>query len=67
MEILKAQKDNDLELDLVYKTDDLLNLDKREIIALNTWQIQKLKQENKELKEAIKEIQKEIEKLKEKK
>ena len=66
-DILQAEKDNDLELDLVYEADDLLNLDKREIIALNTWQIQKLKQENKELKEAIEEIQKELKKLKEEK
>lgn len=40
------------------------NLKKDEIIALNTWQIQKLKQENKELKSAIDELRQEIEKLK---
>lgn len=57
-DIKEAQKNNDLDLDLVYETDNILNLDKREIIALNTWQIQMLKKE-------IKELKKEIEKLKE--
>ena len=63
-DIQEAEKNNGLDLDLVYKTDDILNLDKRELIALNTWQIQKLKQENKELKSAIDELRQEIEKLK---
>ena len=40
------------------------NLDKRELIALNTWQIQKLKHENKELKGLIDELRKDIEELK---
>lgn len=57
-DIQEAEKNNDLDLDIVYKTDDLLNLDKREIIALNTWQIQLLKQEIKELKKEIEELKK---------
>lgn len=63
-DVEEAQKDNDLDLDIVYRTDDLLNLDKRELIALNTWQIQKLKKENKELKSAIDELRKEMEEIK---
>ena len=58
-DIQKAQKDNDLEdLSLVYKDDDYLCLDKREIIALNTWQIQLLKKEIQELKKEIEELKK---------
>ena len=57
-DIEEAEKNNDLDLDLIYKTDDLLNLDKRELIALNTWQIQLLKKEIKELKEEIEELKK---------
>ena len=58
-DIQKAQKDNDLEdLSLVYKNDEYLCLDKREIIALNTWQIQLLKKEIKELKKEIEELKK---------
>lgn len=56
-EVDKSAKDNDLELDLVFADDKgMLNLDKREIIALNTWQIQMLKKEIQELKEEIKNL-----------
>jgi len=64
-DIQDAEKKNNLDLNIVYKTNDILNLDKRELIALNTWQIQKLKKENKELKNAIDELKKEIQKIKE--
>ncbi len=57
-DIQEAEKKNDLDLDLVYETENILNLDKRELIALNTWQIQKLKQEIKELKQEIEELKK---------
>lgn len=55
-EVEQAQKDNEIDLDIVYKTDGVLNLDKRELIALNTWQIQMLKKEIKELKEEIQKL-----------
>lgn len=58
-DIQEAQKKNDLDLDLVYETDKLLNLDKRELIALNTWQIQMLKKEIEKLKEEIKSLKEE--------
>ena len=59
-DIQEAEKNNDLDLDMVYKSEsnDYLNLDKREIIALNTWQIQLLKKEIKELKKEIEELKK---------
>ena len=57
-DIKEAEKNNDLDLDLVYKDKELLNLDKREIIALNTWQIQLLKKEIKGLKKEIEELKK---------
>lgn len=63
-DVQEAQKNNDIDLDIVYETDKILNLDKRELIALNTWQIQKLKQENKELKGLIDELRKEIQEIK---
>ena len=66
-DILKSAKKYNLDnLHMVYKTkgNKYYQLDKDEIIALNTWQIQKLKQENKELKSAIDEIQKEIQEIK---
>ena len=57
-DVEQAQKDNEIDLNITYKTEDnLLNLDKRELIALNTWQIQMLKKQ-------VKEQQKEINKLK---
>jgi len=57
-DIQQSEKNNGLDLDIIYKTelDDYLNLDKRELIALNTWQIQKLKKEIEELKREIKEL-----------
>ena len=66
-DIQEAEKDNGLDLDLVYKSenDKYLNLDKREIIALNTWQIQKLKKENQELRKELQEIKDIIKKMKE--
>lgn len=65
-DILESQKLINEDLSMVDKPVDskYYNLDKRELIALNTWQIQKLKQENKELKNAIQELKEEIEKLK---
>ena len=57
-DVQEAEKNNNLDLDIVYETDDYLNLDKREIIALNTWQIQLLKKEIKELKKEIEELKK---------
>ena len=53
----EAQKKNDLDLDLIYKTDDILNLDKRELIALNTWQIQLLKKQIKEQEKLINKLE----------
>ena len=66
-DIQKAEKDNGLDLDLVYKAEDdkYLNLDKRELIALNTWQIQKLKKENQELRKELQEIKDMIKKMRE--
>lgn len=63
-DIQEAEKNNDIDLDIVYETDKVLNLDKRELIALNTWQIQMLKKENKELKGLINELRKEIQEIK---
>ena len=57
-DIQQAEKNNELNLDLIYENEDLLNLDKRELIALNTWQIQKLKEEIKELKKEIDDLKK---------
>lgn len=54
-DIQESERRNNLDLDLVYgnENDDLLNLDKQEIIALNTWQIQKLKDRVQRLEELI--------------
>jgi hypothetical protein len=43
---------------MVYQSEgsEYLSLDKKEIIALNTWQIQMLKKEIKELKEEIEKL-----------
>ena len=57
-DIQEAEKKNDIDLDIVYETDKVLNLDKRELIALNTWQIQLLKKEIKQLKQEIEELKK---------
>ena len=66
-DILNSEKLINEELSLVEKPEEskYYNLYKEELIALNTWQIQKLKQENKELKNTINELRQEIEKLKE--
>lgn len=68
-DIQKAEKDNGLDLDLIFETEygkgTALNLDKRELIALNTWQIQKLKKENQELRKELQEIKDMIKKMKE--
>ena len=58
-DVQKAQEDNELDLDLVYEDNDYLLLDRKEIIALNTWQIQLLKKEVQELKKEIEELKKE--------
>ncbi len=57
-DIQDAEEKNNLDLDMVYQSEgsDYLSLDKKEIIALNTWQIQMLKQEIKELKEEIEKL-----------
>lgn len=57
-DIKEAEKNNNLDLGIVYRDKDLLNLDKRELIALNTWQIQLLKKQ-------VQEQQKQIDELKE--
>ena len=56
-DIQEAEKNNDLDTGMVYEIDNNLFLDKRELIALNTWQIQMLKKQ-------IQEQQKEIDELK---
>ena len=57
-DIQKSNTDNNLDLDLVYNNENsnYLGLDKQEIIALNTWQIQMLKKEIKELKDEIEKL-----------
>lgn len=59
-DILESQKIINEDLSMVEKPIDskYYNLDKREIIALNTWQIQMLKKEIKELKKEIEELKK---------
>ena len=67
-DIQKAQKDNDLEdLSIVYEDEDYLCLDKRELIALNTWQIQLLKKQVQIQQQEIDLLKKEIKSLKEEK
>lgn len=68
-EVKESEEKNKLDLDLVYTTerDENLNLDKREIIALNTWQIQELKKQVRIQQKEIEELQKEIRKIKESK
>ena len=63
-EVKEAEINNNLDLDIIYKTDGLFNIEIKELIALNTWQIQKLKEENKELRIAIDELKQEIENIK---
>lgn len=57
-DIQDAEEKNNLDLDMVYQSEgsEYLSLDKKEIIALNTWQIQMLKKEIKELKDEIKKL-----------
>ena len=66
-DILKSEKLINEDLSLIEKPDEskYYNLYKEELIALNTWQIQKLKQENQELKDTINELRQEINKIKE--
>ena len=55
-DIEKSIEDNNLDdLAMIYGN-KLLKLNKEEIIALNTWQIQKLKEEIKELKKEMEEL-----------
>lgn len=60
-DILESQKLINEDLSMVEKPKEskYYNLDKREIIALNTWQIQMLKKEIKELKEEIQKLKEE--------
>ena len=57
-DVLHSNEQINDELGLVYSTGTYYNLDKQEIIALNTWQIQKLKQEVKDLREELEQIKK---------
>ena len=66
-DILKSAKKNNIDkpyMVIKNKENKYYQLDKEEIIALNTWQIQKLKKENQELKAAINELRQEIENIK---
>lgn len=54
-DILNSEEKNKYkDLALVYKDGDYYSLDKQEIIALNTWQIQKLKKKIEELERKLK-------------
>lgn len=57
-DVQEAQKKSNLDLDIVYEDNNLLNLDKRELIALNTWQIQLLKKQLQEQQKEIDELKK---------
>ena len=62
-DILENQKDKKLEeLAMIWGTDKCYQLEKDEIIALNTWQIQKLKSTIKELEERLTKLEKESDK-----
>ena len=65
-DIEKSLNNNNLDLNVVFKGkhEKYLNIDKRELIALNTWQIQMLKQQVKMQQEQIDLLKEEIEKLK---
>jgi len=65
-DVKEASDNNKLDLDIVYQdeNDDYLRLEKQEIIALNTWQIQMLKQQVKMQQEQIDLLKEEINKLK---
>lgn len=62
-DVQKAQKENELDLDFVYEDNNYLMLDKQEIIALNTWQIQLLKKQVQEQQNEINELKEQIAKL----
>lgn len=62
-DIEKSILDNNLGNLSVLHGEKLLKIDKNEIIALNTWQIQNLKAQVKEQQETIKDLIKRIEKL----
>lgn len=57
-DVQQAAKENNLDLDMVYQDEgsDFMCLDKKEIVALNTWQIQMMKKEIEDLKEEIKKL-----------
>ena len=63
-DIQKAEEDNNLDLEMLIDDGESLNLDRRDIIALNTWQIQMLKQQVKMQQEQIDLLKEEINKLK---
>lgn len=63
-DILENENNNNLQnLSLVSENGTFLQLDKKEIIALNTWQIQKLKKQVQEQNEIINNLIERIEKL----
>lgn len=63
-DILENESNNNLQnLSLVSENGTFLQLDKKEIIALNTWQIQKLKKQVRKQNEIIKGLAKRIEKI----
>ena len=66
-DVLKSEKEIDEDLSMVYKNpQDYYFLDKEEIVALNTWQIQKLKERLNKQDEEIALLKEEIKLLKEK-
>lgn len=59
-DILEAEEQNSIEdLSIVHKS-NILKINKDELIALNTWQIQQLKKEMQELREEIEELKKKV-------
>lgn len=62
-DILKSQKEINEDLSMVRLCGKYYTLERDEIIALNTWQIQKLKQQVSEQQEQIKNLTQRIEKL----
>ena len=63
-DILENESDNNIKnLSMVSENGTFLQLDKKEIIALNTWQIQKLKKQVQEQNEIINNLIERIEKL----
>ena len=63
-DILESEKLVNEDLALIKENDDNFFLDKTEIIGLNTWQIQKMKEEIKLLKKEINSMKEEINNLK---